>query len=124
MLDLSLDSNDRILGSVWGDPRTVNYAANAFGRVASLRAFMSQFSSKSRALGPANLRQTSVPVLLLVHTADASTFPSTRDAWQASAEGRITTADIKSGNHYLVGQPDLVEFGANTIADWIGKHVH
>lgn len=124
MLDLSLDRNDRALGSVWGDPRTVNYAANAFGRVASLRAFMSQFSSKSRAPGPANLRQTSVPVLLLVHTADASTFPSTRDAWQASAQGRITTANIQSGNHYLVGQPELVDFGASTIADWIARHVH
>ncbi|EYS91624.1 hypothetical protein CF68_30655 [Cupriavidus sp. SK-4] len=123
MIDLGLDSNDRKWGSVWGDPRTVNFAANAFGRVTSLRAFMSQFSSKSRALGPANLKQTSVPVLLLVHTADASTFPSTRDAWQASAEGRISTVNLARGNHYLVGQTELVEYGASSIVDWIGRNV-
>jgi hypothetical protein len=30
-LDLTLDSNDRARGSVWGDARAVNYAANAMG---------------------------------------------------------------------------------------------
>jgi pimeloyl-ACP methyl ester carboxylesterase len=123
LIDLSLDSNDRKWGSVWGDPRTVNYAANAFGRVTSFKAFLSQLSSRSRALGPANLERTSVPVLLLVHTADASTFPSTRAAWQAAAQGRVTTTDVKGGNHYLVGQNDLIAFSANTILSWIDKNV-
>ena len=68
-------------GSVWGDARAVNYSANAMGRTTSLTAFLSQWSSASRADGPENLARTSVPVLLLTYTADQSTFPSTRDAW-------------------------------------------
>lgn len=31
-LDLSLDANDRAVGSVWGDARAVNYAGNSMGR--------------------------------------------------------------------------------------------
>jgi pimeloyl-ACP methyl ester carboxylesterase len=118
-LDLGLDRNDRAAGSVWGDPRTVNLAANAFGRLTSFRAFQSQLSSKSRAVGPDNLAATSVPVLLLEHTADQSTYPSTRDAWKAAAAGRVTHVPVKNGDHYLVRQPELIGFSADTIADWI-----
>lgn len=120
-LDLDLDRNDRPAGSVWGDPRVVNLAANSFGRLTSYRAFLSQLSSRSPAKGPENLANTSVPVLLMVHTADQSTYPSTRDAWLAAAPGRITRVDVANGDHYLVRQPDLVTFSADTIADWIGR---
>jgi hypothetical protein len=76
-------------------------------------------SSKSRAVGPDNLAATSVPVLLLEHTADQSTYPSTRDAWKAAAAGRVTHVPVKNGDHYLVRQPELIGFSADTIADWI-----
>lgn len=123
-LDLSLDTNDRAPGSVWGDPRVVNLAANSFGRLTSYRAFLSQLSSRSAAQGPDNLAATSVPVLLMVHTADQSTYPSTRDAWLKAAAGRITHVDVENGDHYLVRQPDLVRFSADVIADWIGRNAH
>jgi hypothetical protein len=55
-------------------------------------------------------------VLLLNHTADQSTFPSTRDAWLAAAPGRIRSVDVRGGNHYLAGQPRLVEQVADEIA--------
>lgn len=117
-LDLSLDANDRKPGSIWGDARAVNYAANAIGRYTSLRAFLSQWSSRSQADGPDNLARTSVPVLLFTYTADASTFPSTRDAWLAAAQGRIRNIDVRGGNHYLSGQPELVEQVADELAGW------
>jgi pimeloyl-ACP methyl ester carboxylesterase len=88
-LDLAIDPNDRPIGSIWGEAKSVNYAANAMARYTSLRAFLSQWSSGSRADGPANLGRTSVPVFLFTYTADASTFPSTRDAWLEAARGRI-----------------------------------
>lgn len=122
-LDLSLDANDRAAGSVWGDPRVVNLAANAFGRVTSIRAFRSQLSSRSQAQGPANLAETSVPVLLLEHTADQSTYPSTREAWIAAARGRVTHVPVKNGDHYLVRQPELIVFSADVIADWIKREM-
>lgn len=117
-LDLTLDANDRPWGSIWGDPRTVNYAANAFGRVTSHRAFLSQLSAASPATGPGNLACTRVPVLLLEHSADGSTYPSTRDEWAGAAAGRIEIVRVPGGDHYLVRQPELVEFSAGTIARW------
>jgi pimeloyl-ACP methyl ester carboxylesterase len=115
-LDLSLDANDRARGSVWGDARQVNYAANAMGRVTSLTAFLSQWSSLSRAGGPENLAKTSVPSLLLTYSADQSTFPSTRAAWLAAGGDRIRNVDIAGGDHYLAGRPDLQMRVADEIA--------
>ena len=122
-VDLALDPNDRAAGSLWGDARSVNYAANALGRYTSLTAFLSQWSSASRADGPSNLARTSVPALLLTYTADQSTFPSTRDAWLAAGAERIRNVDIRGGNHYLAGQPALVQQVADTIAQWLERSV-
>ncbi|HSH90862.1 MAG TPA: alpha/beta hydrolase [Ramlibacter sp.] len=122
-VDLSLDSNDRQVGSVWGNgaagARAVNYAASQMGRITSLTAFLSQWSSRSRADGPANLARTSVPVLLCTYTADQSTFPSTRDAWMRSGGQRIRNVDISGANHYLAGQPQLAVQVADEMAGWI-----
>jgi pimeloyl-ACP methyl ester carboxylesterase len=115
-LDLGLDANDRRPGSVWGDARAVNYSANAMGRTTSLTAFLSQWSSASRAGGPENLAKTSVPALLLTYTADQSTFPSTRDAWLAAGNNRIRNVDIVGGDHYLAGRDDLQMRVADEIA--------
>ena len=122
-LDLSLDANDRAVGSVWGNgaegARAVNYAASQMGRITSLTAFLSQWSSRSRADGPSNLARTSVPVLLHSYTADQSTFPSTRDAWLHAGGARIRNIDVVGGNHYLAGQPQLVEQVADEMAQWM-----
>ncbi|MBE7369338.1 alpha/beta hydrolase [Ramlibacter pallidus] len=122
-LDLSLDPNDREAGSVWGSgpagARGVNYAASQMGRITSLTGWLSQWSPRSRADGPSNLARTSVPVLLCTHTADPSTFPSTRDAWLRAGGDRIRNVDIQGGNHYLAGQPGHVREVADAMADWI-----
>ena len=107
-LDLALDANDRAPGSVWGDARAVNYAANAMGRVTSLTAFLSQWSSRSRAGGPENLARTSVPTLLLT-------------AWLAAGGDRITNVDIVGGDHYLAGRVDLQLRVADEIAAFAAK---
>ncbi|CAG9266661.1 conserved hypothetical protein [Paraburkholderia unamae] len=122
-LDLALDANDRKAGSIWGDPRAVNYGANAMGRLNTLRSWLSQWSSRSQADGPASLARTSVPVLLMTHTADGSTFPSTARAWRDAAGARLTEIAVPGGNHYLAGQPDLVTLSADAMADWIGRHI-
>jgi pimeloyl-ACP methyl ester carboxylesterase len=122
-LDLSLDANDRAAGSVWGSgadgARAVNYAASQMGRVTSLTAFLSQWSARSRADGPANLANTSLPVLLHTYTADQSTFPSTRDAWLQAGGKRIRNIDVKGGDHYLAGRPELVAQVADEMAAWM-----
>lgn len=118
-LDLRLDANDRKSGSIWGDARQVNYGANAMGRYTSLTAFMSQWSSASNADGPTNLARTTVPVLFFEHTADGSTFPSTRDAWLAAAGDRASAHCLEGASHYLNGQPDLITQLGDTIEEWI-----
>ena len=91
------------------------------GRYTSLTAFLSQWSSASRADGPSNLARTTVPALLLTYTADQSTFPSTRDAWLRAGGERIVNVDIRGGNHYLAGQPQLVQQAADAIAGWVDR---
>ncbi|HMB73973.1 MAG TPA: alpha/beta hydrolase [Gammaproteobacteria bacterium] len=118
-LDLRLDANDREIGGIWGDPRQVNSGANAMGRFTSLTAFLSQWSSASNADGPRNLARTSVPVLFFEHTADSSTFPSTRAAWLDAAGRRATAHRLVGGTHYLTGQPELIEQMADLIAESI-----
>ncbi len=117
-LDLSIDPNDRAIGTIWGDARMVNYAANSVGRYTTLTAYLSQWSAMSQADGPDNLARTHVPVLLLEYTADASVLPSTNSLWAAASKGRVERHAVKGGNHYLAGQPDLVTEVANRIANW------
>ncbi len=120
-LDLSIDANDRPPGTIWGDARMVNYAANSVGRYTTLTAYLSQWSAMSQADGPDNLARTKVPVLLLEYTADASVLPSTNALWTAAAKGRIERHAVKGGNHYLAGQPSLVVEVTDRIAAWALK---
>ncbi|RZL64067.1 MAG: alpha/beta hydrolase [Variovorax sp.] len=123
-LDLTLDANDRPVGSIWGDARTVNYAANAMGRFNTLRSWLSQWSSGSQADGPAGLARTQVPVLLMTHTADGSTFPSTAALWREAGGARLTEERVVGGNHYLAGQPALVAQSADAMEAWLARVLH
>ncbi|MGQ3048587.1 MAG: hypothetical protein ACT6Q8_05650 [Niveispirillum sp.] len=121
-LDPSIDPNDRIPGTtVWGPPHAQNYAANSMGRYSSLTGYLSQWSPSSRGDGPANLARTRVPVLLLEYTADPSVFPSDNAIWAEAAKGRVQRHAIKGGNHYLSGQPHLVDEVADHIAGWCNR---
>lgn len=123
MVDLTLDPNDRPSGSIWGNPSSVNRAANAMGRFTTITAFLSQWAGCSQADGPDNLARTSVPVCLFDHTADASTFPSTIRLWQRAFGGRGETHALRGGNHYLLGQPDLVQRMVETIGDFLARRL-
>ncbi|XWN34086.1 MAG: hypothetical protein ROR55_13915 [Devosia sp.] len=121
-LDLSLDANDRAPGSLWGVPHEVNTAANAMGRFTTLTAFLSQWSTASRADGPDRMAETSVPVQLFDYTADQSVFPSSNKAWldaiaSRKEGGEAEVITIKGGDHYLAGRPDLVDAVAEKIAE-------
>ena len=116
-VDPSIDANDREPNTtVWGPPHEQNFAANSMGRFTTLTAFLSQWARCSRADGPNSLARTSVPVLLIEHTADASTFPSDNDAWAQAARGRIVRKRLERGTHYLTGQPKLISEMADQIA--------
>ncbi len=119
-IDLSLDANDRSLGGNRGDDaRAVNFGPNCLGRFCTLTSWLSQWSEASVARGPESLVRTSVPVLQLEYTADGSVFPSTIDRWAQAARGRLSSHALKGGNHYLKGQPSLVEEACDVAADWM-----
>lgn len=118
-LDPAIDPNDRPPGtSVWGSPKMQNHAANSMGRYTSLTAYLSQWAMCSRGDGPACLARTQVPVLLAEHTADSSTFPSDVVEWMNAAPGRARHVQLKGGNHYLSGQPTLVEQLADELTEF------
>jgi hypothetical protein len=108
-MDLSLDSNDRKVGGIWGNAREANYASNSIGRYTTLTAFLSQWASVSQADGPANVARTSVPVQYVDLTGDASAFPSTRNLWMGAIGSRGKQHAIKGADHYLRNAAHLAE---------------
>ena len=118
-LDLTLDANDRPPGSIWGDPKAINYGANNVGRYTTLTSWLSQWSLASRADGPACIARTTVPVLNLEYSADAAAFPSDIRMWSdAIGGGREQYHEIKGATHYLDGRPDLMDRVVGLIADF------
>jgi pimeloyl-ACP methyl ester carboxylesterase len=118
-VDLSLDPNDRKVGTLGGEASAYNRAANGLARFCTLRSFLSQWSVRhTRAEGPSCLAGTTVPVLLVDHTADQTVFPSHVAAWRAAAGGRCTYHALVGAPHYLVGMPGLTDELASTLMAW------
>ena len=118
-LDSSLDPNDRPSGTIWGDPRQLNYGANNIGRYTTLTSYLSQWAPSSQADGPTNLARTRGPVLSIEHTADASVVPAMNALWRDAGGDRLTVHTLKGGTHYLDGQPHLVAETVERIVAWI-----
>ena len=119
LLDLSLDSNDRVAGSIQGPAVDANYAPNGLARFCTLRSFLSQWSpAHSRANGPARLKETSCPVLVVEHSADQTVFPSHIAAWRAACAGREAFHRLVGAPHYLDRHPDMIDELANVLIEW------
>ena len=119
-LDPSLDPNDRPAGSIWGDPRQLNYGANNIGRYTTLTSYLSQWAPSSQADGPDNLARTKCPILSIEHSADASVVPVMNQLWRDAGKGRMVLHQLKGGNHYLSGQPEKVRKTVDMISTWVG----
>lgn len=118
-LDLTLDPNERKIGSIWGDAKRVNSAANGPAQFGTLRSFLSQWSLRcSRADGPACLAATSVPVLNMEYAADQIVFPSHIAEWSRAASGRCTEHRVAAAPHYPQSDPGLVAHIADTLIAW------
>jgi len=118
-LDLSLDPNDREPGTIWGDPKAINYAANNIGRFTTLRSFLSQWSIRlSRADGPKCLSNTTIPILNVNYTADKCVFPSQLKMWSEAAKERCTDYALKDVGHYPHDKPEKINEVANLLIDW------
>ena len=119
LLDLALDANDRKVGTIQGNPAHANAAANGLARLCTLRSFLSQWSpAHTRAHGPDCLAATTVPVLVVDHTADQTTFPSHVDQWARAAGSRGRLERLRGAPHYLDDRPELKATLADLLVDW------
>jgi hypothetical protein len=123
-LDLSIDANQRPPGGIRThshgiSPRDLNYSTNTLGRFTTCTSWLSQWSmTYSQADGPNCLAATSVPALLIDHTADGSVYPCDIVEWRKAAAGRLDYYALDGGTHYLSGQPDYIATSVSLIADW------
>jgi alpha/beta superfamily hydrolase len=120
-LDASIDPNDRPAGTIWGNPLEINYGANNIGRYTTLTSYMSQWAACTNADGPSNLVNTTVPVLSIEHTADASVVPAMNALWISRTLDRITRHTLVGGTHYLAGQPEKVRETVDVVSAWVAR---
>jgi hypothetical protein len=88
-------------------------------RMSSLRSWLSQWSIRlSRADGPACLKRTTVPVLVVRYSADGIVYPSQAEQWIHAAGKRSSIFVLTGARHFLRGQIDLQNTLADCLVDW------
>ena len=121
-LDLSIDPDDRPLGSLFAfpDPLDANYGRGGLARTMTARGWLSTWSGRSSHAKLADtMPQVKVPTILVHPTADTEIR-----VWQAEEIVRNagatdkTLVEMKGAPHYLEGhRPEAMA----TVAEWLGK---
>ena len=121
-LDLSIDPDDRPLGSLFAfpDPLDANYGRGGLARSMTARGWLSTWSGlSSHAKLADTMPQVQVPTLLVHPTADTEIR-----VWQAreiidnAGAADNTLVEMKGAPHYLEGhRPEALA----VVADWLGK---
>lgn len=120
-VDLSIEPNEREVGTVWGPPLPLNWSTTALARISTLRSWLSQYSwSKSNADGPGCMRRASVPLLVLIGTAERGCYQSDAQAYLEAAPTRDKELHlIKGGTHFMRGQPQKIGETTQKISSWL-----
>ena len=122
-LDPAIDPNDRPPGRCYmGDPRIVNMSPAHLARYSSLRSWLSQWSEKSRADGPACAARITVPALIIENSADDACTPSHAARIRAGFT-RVTPTfhRIEGANHYYLGQKAQLAQAVAVIKEWLSN---
>lgn len=122
-LDPAIDPNDRKPGWCYmGDPAQVNMSPAHIARYSSLRSWLSQWSARSRADGPACAARVSVPALVVENTADDACTPShAARIFAGFCPGQAEMARIEGATHYYLNQPDHLARATATVLDWMNR---
>jgi hypothetical protein len=106
-LDLSIDPNERDIGTIFGlinaRPEFGNYFTSNISRVMAPRAWLSTWSGlSSRADFLSSARSLTVPALFVPAAGDSDILPSDAEAmWQAIASPDKSRHDLSGADHYL-----------------------
>jgi pimeloyl-ACP methyl ester carboxylesterase len=123
--DLSLDTNERPYGSIFGRrPDLTNYGLVGFGRLSTAEAWMSTWSANTTNAGFRRCAPgVTVPTLLLEFTADQASFPADISAFAAALGADDLTVDAVPGTHFGgPARPDAPpghQLAAGVIENWL-----
>ena len=121
-LDLSIDPDERPMGSLFAfpDPFDANYGRGGLARTMTARGWLSTWSGlSSHAKLADTMPQVTVPTILVHPTADTEIR-----VWQAkeivdnAGAADITYVELKGAPHYLEGHR---REALAVVADWLGK---
>jgi pimeloyl-ACP methyl ester carboxylesterase len=117
--DLSLDPNNRKVGSLWGgNPFASNYGSIGFARLCTPESWLSTWSGLS---SNADMLKTApaidVPVLTIAFDADPTVLPADLASLQSALGSADKTQHVVPGNHH--GTPGGREALEPLLADWL-----
>lgn len=119
-LDLSIEPDDRPMGSLFAfpDPFDGNWGRFGLGRVMTARGWLSTWSSlSSRARLSETIPKVTVPTMILHPTADTEIrLREAREIRDRAGASDVTYHEMKGAPHYLEGhRPEAMRL----VADWI-----
>ncbi len=122
-LDLTIDPDDRAVGTIWGDPKVANEAPGPMGRFSTLRSWLSTWSpTYSNGNSLKNLPHVSVPIGMMPMTADQGTMMVHARAIRDAAPSHLTDFFPLNGlNHYFHGQPHGFAMAVEAIRSWMAR---
>ena len=121
-LDLSIDPDERPMGSLFAfpDPFDANYGRAGLSRVMTARGWLSTWSGlSSHAKLADTMPQVTVPTILVHPTADTEIRVwQAKEIVDAAGAADTTYVEMKGAPHYLEGHR---KEALATVADWLAK---
>ncbi len=121
-LDLSIDPDERKMGSLFAfpDPFDANYGRGGLARTMTSRGWLSTWSAlSSKAKLADTMPDVKIPTLIIHPTADTEIrVPEALEIRDASGAEDLTYIEMKGALHYLEGsRPEALAY----VVDWLGK---